>query len=680
MFNQVRNKLLKLSSPQARSTLANDKHNTVLLVVACTLVVLTHVSNLFIWISISTMSLMLWRVWLTLRGAQLPSRWLLLPIAIGLMAGIFWQFRSFFGRETGVAMLILLLSCKMLEMHAKRDLFVVLFLGFFLLLTSFFESQSIASTMQVAVSAFALLLAQVTFQFHEKIPSLWKRAKLILMMIGIATPITILSFFLFPRIQGPLWGLPGDANVARSGLSDSMAPGNISKLAMSEELVFRVNFLDKAPEKSQLYWRAVVLSQFDGRQWRLGQDAHQKEARDLEVFGDAIPQEITLEATNTHYLFGLDSVLKRPFVEGKLAGINGNGELYIDEGVNNRVRYRVQSYLNYKLNAHADDTYLQRYLRLPYKFNPLTFNFAQKIRLQHAQPKARIQAILDFFRSEQFFYTLEPPLLGRNSVDDFLFNTRAGFCEHYSSAFVVLMRAMGIPARVVTGYQGGTRNTQDNFYEIRQSDAHAWAEVWLSGQGWVRVDPTASVAPERILQNLQATQTNSGFTGMVGGLFMENAFSTAIRMRWSALNNSWNQWVLNYNQTQQSRLLDNLGFDGLNWEKTLLSLLAIGLIIVASFGLPLIRRSVKRMPHDQLYLRLCNRLASRGIPRAPHEGPSTYLNRIESTFNAEEIKPIQDFFALYIALKYGKLSHTQSTSSTTQSKDIQALRQLLKNI
>ena len=216
--------LSKRFSLRAQGGFANDKRHTILLVFACILVVLNHVGNLFAWISISTLGLMLWRIWLTLKGAQLPSRWLLLPISIALMAGIFWQFRSFFGRETGVAMLILLLSCKMLEMHAKRDLFVVLFLGFFLLLTSFFESQSIATALQVAISAFTLLLAQITFQYNEKIPSLWRRTKLILVMIAIATPITIMSFFLFPRIQGPLWGLPGDANSAKSGLSDSMSP------------------------------------------------------------------------------------------------------------------------------------------------------------------------------------------------------------------------------------------------------------------------------------------------------------------------------------------------------------------------------------------------------------------------------------------------------------------------
>jgi transglutaminase-like putative cysteine protease len=680
MLNRLKSKLRDELGSRSQLAFANDKRNTLLLVLACTLVVLNHVGNLFAWISISTISVMLWRVWLTVRGKQLPSRWILLPIAVALMVGIFWQFRSFFGRETGVAMLVLLLSCKMLEMHAKRDLFVVLFLGFFLLLASFFESQSIATAMKVAVAAFTLLIAQVSFQYHEKIPSLWQRAKLVIVMLGIATPITVLSFFLFPRIQGPLWGLPGDANTARSGLSTSMSPGNISKLAMSEELVFRVNFLNKVPEKSQLYWRAVVLSNFDGRQWRQGRNYSAKDERDLEISGDPISQEITLEPSGTHYLFGLDSVLKRPFLEGKLAGINSNGELFSDESINNRVRYRVQSYLNYKLNSHADSQYLQTYLSLPYNFNPLTRNFAQDIRQRYPDQKSQVDAVLNFFRTEQFFYTLEPPLLGRNSVDDFLFNTRAGFCEHYSSAFVVVMRALGIPSRVVTGYQGGTLNTQDQFYEIRQSDAHAWAEVWLAEKGWVRVDPTASVAPERILQNLKATQSNTGFASMVGDLINENAFSREMRMRWSAINNSWNQWILNYNQTRQSQLLDSLGFNGIDWEKTLLAIFAIGLITVASLALPLLRRSKKLPLHDSLYLSLCDKLAKKGIPRALHEGPIDYLQRLQSQFDAQEFSSLQEFFNLYIAIKYGKLSESHAAKPFAQTKDIQTLRSHLKNI
>lgn len=661
-------------------TLSKDKHSTLLLVAACLLVLSTHIGNVFLWISVSSFSLMFWRGWLTLRGLQLPPRWLLLSIAIGLMGGIFWQFRSFFGRETGVAMLAILLSCKMLEMHARRDLFVILFLGFFLLLTSFFESQSILRALHVAIATFALLLAQLSFQYHDAMPRLWTRAKLLLYMLAITLPLTALCFFLFPRIQGPLWGLPNDADVARSGLSDSMTPGNIGKLAMSEELVFRVKFFDRVPEKSELYWRAVVLSQFDGRRWTQPPESQRQDVRELLVRGSPIQQEITLEPGNSPYLFGVDSVLQPPQLSDNSSFINLNGELYSGAKINNRIRYQVASYTNYILGLHASEQQLRQNLRLPVNFNPRTLEFARNIQLQHRSLQAQVNAVLQFFRTEKFFYTLEPPLLGRHSVDEFLFTTRSGFCEHYASAFVVIMRALGIPARVVTGYQGGTRNTQDHFYEVRQSDAHAWAEIWTAERGWIRIDPTAAVAPERILHNLQATQQRNGFSGLVTSLFKENAWSKEITMRWSALNNAWNQWVLNYNQTQQIKLLDRLGLNGLDWDKALITIFVLGLVVITVLAIPLLPKHKKLSPHDSLYQALCAKLSRQGLPKALHEGPNTYLTRLTQELAPEKVDRIREFMQLYIAIRYQKTTTQEAQHRNDYNNTIQRMRALLKNI
>jgi hypothetical protein len=320
-------------------------------------------------------------------------------------------------------------------------------------------------------------------------------------------------------------------------------------------------------------------------------------------------------------------------------------------------------------------------LRLPYNFNPQSIRFAQQIQRQHTEPLAQVNAVLEFFRTEQFFYTLEPPQLGRHSADDFLFSTRAGFCEHYSSAFVILMRAMGIPARVVTGYQGGTYNAQGNFYEVRQSDAHAWAEVWLKDKGWVRVDPTAAVAPNRILQNLQATQSKSGFASMVSGFIKENAWSREIRMQWSALNNSWNQWVLNYNQTQQSKLLERLGLNQLNWVTTLAWIFGIGLIIVGLMAIPLLPKPAKRELHERLYMRLCKKLAKKGIAKAVHEGPNSYLHRLQTVVDNTQYRMLQEFIQHYISLKYGKNSvSTQFTQHEQQRAITKRMQQLLNHV
>lgn len=653
--------------------LSREKIDTLLLVLACLLVVINHLDSIANWIGASAMSLMAWRAWLTLSGRQLPARWILLPIATVLMGAIYWQFRSFLGRETGVAMLILLLACKMLEMHAKRDLFVVVFLGFFLLLTSFFNSQSLGTAFQVLVSAFALLLAQLSFQFSEKTASLWVRCKLILKMLLLAAPLTLICFYLFPRIQGPLWGLPSDANIARSGLSDSMSPGNISKLAMSEELVFRAKFLGEAPAKSAMYWRAIVMSHFDGRSWKQLTQNLPQGAIKLDVAGKPLAQEITLEPGNNHYLFGLDSVPTAPELEASTAYLNALGEIRSELPINKRIRYQIFSHPNYRLNPDFDAQQIQINLRLPRGFNPDTMQFAQK--LQHGFPdqKSRIEAVLRYFREEKFYYTLEPPALGRHSVDEFLFSSRAGFCEHYSSAFVVLMRAMGIPARVVTGYQGGLRNTQDGYYEIKQSDAHAWAEVWLDNAGWVRVDPTAAVAPDRILKNLDATQKNTGLAAMVSDFIVQNSWANDLRMRWSAVNNAWNQWVLNYNQDKQESLWQSLGLSSINWERTLLSVFILGLIVLAIFAIPLLANRPQITGYDKIYLVFCKKMQARGWQPAIHEAPASFARRLHEHLSPPQLAIVDEFIALYLQIKYGK-------PIANPNEKIQQLKALLKEI
>ncbi|MFZ6799497.1 transglutaminaseTgpA domain-containing protein [Undibacterium sp. Di24W] len=653
--------------------MGREKVDTLLLVFACLLVVANHLGSNASWISASAIGLMIWRAWLTLNGRQLPARWLLLAIASLLMGAIYWQFRSFVGRETGVAMLTLLLACKMLEMHAKRDLFVVVFLGLFLLLTSFLDSQSLGSAFQVLVSAFSLLLAQLSFQFSEKAPSLWVRCRLILKMLLLAAPLTVLCFYLFPRIQGPLWSLPSDANIARSGLSDSMTPGNLSKLAMSEELVFRVKFLEETPAKSAMYWRAIILSQFDGRSWTQIAQAVPQGAIKLEVKGKPLAQEITLEPSNNQYLFGLDSVSKTPELESMASHLNALGEIRSELPISKRLRYQVFSQTSYRLNADFDAQQIQINLRLPPGFNPETMKFAQQLRQTFPDPASRINAVLRYFREEKFYYTLEPPPLGRQSVDEFLFSSRAGFCEHYSGAFVVLMRAMGIPARVVTGYQGGLRNTQDGYYEIKQSDAHAWAEVWVEQAGWLRVDPTAAVAPDRILRNLDATQKNTGIAGIVNKFIVQNSWTNDLRMRWSAVNNAWNQWVLNYNQSKQESLWQSLGLSSINWERTLLTVFVLGLIVLAIFAIPLLSHRTKLTIYDKLYLTFCKKMQRRGYQPAIHEAPASYALRLHEHLTTAQVTDVNKFVALYLQIKYGK-------PTTNLNEKIQQLKGLLKKI
>ncbi len=633
--------------------LSRDKADTLLLLTACFMVMLPHLPLLPWWVSAAAGGLMAWRAWLTLTGRRLPRTWVLLPIAMVLMAGVYLTYRSFFGRETGVTMLVLLLSCKLLEMHAKRDLFVVIFLDFFLLLTSFFYSQTILSAALATLAVLTLLTTLLSFQFTGVIPSLWQRTKIGLTILGLAIPLTIVSFFLFPRIQGPLWGLPAETHSGRSGLSDSMSPGNISSLALSEDIAFRAKFDGAPPEKSRLYWRGIVLNNFDGRSWsredvmRISQPEEM-----LRTNGKAVKQQIILEASGQAWLFALDIPGSAPALTGMRSSLNTQFEIYSSRAINNRIRYDVISYPDYHLQTELTPRALRSALALPADANPKTRQFAENLRQRVSGDPQRIQEVLQLFRRENFVYTLEPPLLGQDSVDEFLFTTRAGFCEHYASSFVVLMRAMGIPARVVTGYQGGASNNVDGYMEVRQSDAHAWAEVWLSGRGWVRVDPTAAVAPGRVTLNLSSTQTQRGMAGLVNFAIGRNSWFQQVRMRWDAINNRWNLWILNFDQAKQIDILRSLGLSNLDWPQLAGLFFLAGSIVMGLVALPLLTNRPKISAIDRLYLTLCQKLAQQGLPRELHEAPYSYSQRIRSRMTEAKFAPILAFLTLYAAAKY----------------------------
>ncbi|MES2071447.1 MAG: DUF3488 and transglutaminase-like domain-containing protein [Pseudomonadota bacterium] len=649
--------LSSLHSTWRKQPLSRDKADTLLLLAACLLVILPHAAHLPWWTDAAWVGLLAWRGWLTLTGRRLPPSWVLIPVALLMMGGIFASYRTFFGRDAGVAMLVLLLSCKLLEMHAKRDLFAVLFLSFFLLLTGYFYSQSIGTAILSIAAVVLLLTAQLSFHYTGIVPSLWQRLKLGALILGLAIPLTAVAFVFFPRIQGPLWGLPSDANAGRSGLSDSMTPGNISKLAMSDEIAFRVKFTGATPPGSQLYWRGIILDQFDGRGWTQHATPASASRQISHSFsGKAIGQEIILEPNGQRWLFALDLPGAPPKLEGAASDFSWRVELRAAQPVSKRLRYQVDSYPQYVLQAEIGRDVLERALELPAGYNPQTLAYAAGLRARLNADAQIIDEALQLFRREKFIYTLEPPLLGENSVDDFLFNTRQGFCEHYASAFVVLMRAAGIPARVATGYQGGALNAVDGYLEVRQADAHAWAEVWLAGRGWLRVDPTAAVAPGRI--NLNSTLARGG----VASLFSigRNATLAGLRMRWDAFNNSWNQRILNYNDGAQKEFLRSLGFSDVDWPQLILLLFLAGAVAIGAVALPLMLNRVRIAPLDRVYFSLCQKMAKKGYARAAHEGPQAFAQRLQNGLPADSFAPVQKFLALYTATKYGKNSLPQA--------------------
>ena len=475
--------------------LPRDKADTLLLLGSAVLVLAPHTAHLPLWVSLLCAATLIWRGFITLRGKRMPSSMVLLPIAAGAMAGIQFSYNTLLGRDAGVAMLVLLVAFKMLEMHARRDLYVVIFLCFFLVLTNFFYAQGIGTALLMVVAVLALLTTQISFQFTGAVPSLKARLALGGRMLLFAAPIAVALFFIFPRLGGPLWSMPGSGGSGgKSGLSERMAPGQMSNLAMSDDPAFRVRFDGAVPDKAQLYWRGLVLDAFDGAAWTRGGSLPAGGDVALRVRGAAVRYELTLEPSDTRWLFTLDMPGHLPEIDGYRSQVSHQLELTSDRPLEARVRYAMTSYPEYTLDGDTALADPSQWLLLPYGYNPKALAAGLALR-KLADPADRVNAVLRGFREQPYSYTLEPPLLGRHSVDEFLYGTRAGFCEHYSGAFVFLMRAAGIPARVVTGYQGGETNPIDGFVTVRQSDAHAWAEVWVAGRGWVRVDPTAAVAP-----------------------------------------------------------------------------------------------------------------------------------------------------------------------------------------
>ena len=640
--------------------LTRDKSDTLLLLLASLMVLAPHFGHLPSWTSATVCLTLLWRAAITMRGSRLPPIWLLLPVSLLAMGGVYLSFRTLLGREAGVTMLTLLLTFKLLEMHARRDLFVVIFLAFFLLLTNFFYSQSIATALVMVATIIVLLTAQITFQYTGAVPPLAKRLKLAGRVFLIAAPLGVLLFVGFPRIQGPLWGLPGDAASGTSGMSDTMSPGSMTNLALSEEVAFRVSFSAGAPLQQQLYWRGPVLSRYDGRTWsRIGQPQSPREVvllkRQLAWTGPSYPYEVTLEPGRRQFLFMLELSDPVAYIEGATVSYSDELEQLVQANSDKRLRYDSVAHPAYMAQAGIGPEALEAWLQLPQGFNPRTLRYAAQIQSLRAEKgdDAAIEAVLANFRAN-FEYTLEPNRLGRDAVDEFLFDSRKGFCEHYSGAFVYIMRAAGLPARVVNGYQGGEYNPVDGYYTIRQSDAHAWSEVWLGPQrGWTRVDPTAAVAPERIRSNLAQTlprEAPFGLQGLANLARDQNSWLAKMRFGISAVNNAWNQWILDYNPNRQENFLKELA-SAFGDRRVLAALAGCAALAVLARQRWALRA---RDPVDAAYLAFCRQLARHGVTRAPDEGPLNLSQRVRQlNLPREKIAAMTGFLELYSALKYG---------------------------
>lgn len=611
-----------------------------------------HAEHLPLWLSLVAGTVFIWRVWLWHNRSPLPTRWPLALLAAGGTAGIGWQYHTLFGRDAGVALLVFFMALKPMEMKTRRDALVLVMLGFFLLLTHYFYSQSIPTGLWLLVAT--ALLTATLIRLHGGAQPIAGIARYAGLLLAQALPFMLILYVLFPRISGPLWGLPQDAHSGLSGLSNQMAPGSLSNLIQSGAIAFRVQFAGDRPEKADMYWRGPVFDDYDGLTWRAGALSTAKALAKpvIDASGKTYTYVTTLEAHNQRWLLPLDVPTTLP-PDSTMAPTL---ETLARDPVRMRGRFAFTSAVDFHVNRQESPAILQQALRLPPQVNPRTRALAAEWQARFRSPEQIRDAALTMFRNEAFFYTLRPPLLGQHAVDEFLFTTRRGFCEHYASAFVFLMRAAGVPARVVAGYQGGEMNPVDGFLTVRQSDAHAWAEIWLAGQGWVRVDPTAAVAPSRVEQGISAALAAGEPLPMLARIDID--WLLRIRNRWEAANNAWNQWVLGYNPQRQREVLSRLGFREPDWRSMTAALAVLcgaALLIITLWSLYQ-RKTLD--PAQRAWRRYCTRLGAYGISRAEWEGPLEFAARVAR--ERPDLAALTEEAAKHYAdLRYGTGSKTQ---------------------
>jgi len=619
------------------------------------LVTVPHLLRMPPWLSLGCSGVFIWRLLHEVRGIDLPGKWLRLSLVVLGIGSVLAVHHSVAGREPGVALLTVMLCLKLLELRTMRDAMITLFIGYFMVISGFLFSQSIFMGGYLFVVVLGLTAALAALN-HPGASAADNRfypgfaGKLLLQSL----PLMVLMFLLFPRLSGPLWSMPDDKTAARTGLSDSMEMGSITSLVDSQEVAFRVDFAGPIPPATELYWRGPVLWQTDGRRWERQRLLTSPSLPPFQASGEPIAYTVTLEPSNRRWLFALDLPVEMPQGLADPALVRPDFQLLSGRDIANKLRYSLRSSPDYRI---ADlPPWMERLAtRLPPAANPQTRALAQQWRDEGLSATAIVDRALSLFREQPFYYTRQPPPLGDDPVDAFLFTSRRGFCEHYAASFVTLMRAAGIPARLVTGYQGGERNALGDYLIVRQSNAHAWAEVWLGERGWVRVDPTAVIPPERVESTTDAARFRSTEPAMVrGGMSLLSEAYWQMRYSWDALNHAWNQWVLGFDKETQEKLLRKLGLKELSWQWliTLMVVLVGGVLSLIGMSL-LWRRPRQRDPVVRFYQQFCARLAKVGIVRRADEGPRAFACRVIEQ-RADLASQVEAITSLYEALRYGR--------------------------
>jgi len=664
---------------------APSKSALIWLIIALSLAAAPHFFYQPIWVSLIFLLGLSWRclnIWFAVplpKGNFDLMRLIQLTIAASAIALLFVTYGSTVGRDAGVAFLLSMLGLKVTEIRTHRDYYLTAFLGYFVVITNFFFTQSmlVAGLMFVVVIVTTSCLICINNQTNQ-LPAK-AMMKLSAKMLVQALPMMLILFVLFPRIPGPLWGLPEDAhgnvsgdssnrgilgNSGQTGIDNKMQLGKISRLIQSDKVAFRVQFDGEIPAAGDRYWRGPVLWHTNGSTWTETDYSLINKQPIMRLTEQAIDYQIVLEPHNQHWLFALDLPSAQP--EGIDSYFTSDAQLKSAVPITQRIRYSLNSSTDFTL-GNNDPALLKLALSLPDAEHPQAIALAQQWRTEFTDDESYIQHVLNYFNREAFYYSLTPPQLTGDVIDQFLFESKEGFCEHYSASFAVLMRAAGIPTRIVTGYQGGEINPVSGDLVIRQRDAHAWTEVWLKNKGWVRIDPTAAVSAERVnvgMNEIMPLEMRS--PALFANYDALNKLWQKITYNLDALDSMWNLWVLSYSPALQRALLEKLGMTNPNWQKIALCL---GIFISAVLIILPLFVFYQRRPNDPLndaYRQFCKKLTKVGLYKRDNEGPLDFSRRAVHILPKQR-HDIEHITGLYIDQKYG-----------SKTKSLAALKQAIK--
>lgn len=641
--------------------LEHNKRILIFLLSSIGLITFPHVWHLPAAILAFFSILLMWRFIGIWKPQWLPHKLIVLLLLLGSIPLLLSQYRGFLGRDAGTSLFVIALSLKLLEIRKERDLYLICYLAFIVASSQFLFEQSIFMAAYILFVCCVLLTTMIFINSPQpQTLAAFKKSAIILIQ---AIPIAVVLFLLFPRIEAPRWTWFKDSSKAKTGLGETMEPGSISNLGMSAELVFRAKFKNNdIPPKTQLYWRGVVYSHTDGKRWSRSKGYSYKPYMDTPIFeGKSYEYTLLMEPQQKNWVF----TLEMPSKYSKPLYNTQTYQLHTRSNPDSRNEYQIVSHPQYN-TGYITKGEFQQNTQLPGEPSTRIVQLVEKLNGFKGKPQDFIYALLRHFATEEFHYTLMPPLMDKNPIETFLFENRYGFCSHYATAFVYLMRVANIPARVVAGYQGGQINKVGKFIEVRQANAHSWAEVWLDGKGWTRFDPTSAVAPARIEQGIDVDQQiSAGEVNFASAVIQDIGWLQEAEQLWQSLDYNWQRWVIHYNTDNQARFLSKLGIAGFKsmvyWMVAFVALLVLCLAAYLFKGNQDSSDKAKR-----LYQQFCDKLARLDCERQTGETSGNFALRATKRF-PEYQQAITHITDLYQQQRYGRHPSTELLAQLQQA-------------